>query len=176
MVQQLKKLNPNKVNLAVDCAIFVAFLVAMAPRFSGLAIHEWLSLAFGVVIMVHLLLHWQWIVEITKRFFRRTTWMARTNYVLNSLLFIAMTIVMVSGLLISEIALPSMGIAVMENFEWRRIHTMSADTTVFLVGLHVALHWHWVWNALKRYVVAPFLPKRSTLTTVPVTLEKEVHS
>jgi len=36
---------------------FLAFLVAMAPRFSGMAIHEWLGIAFGAAITTHLLLH-----------------------------------------------------------------------------------------------------------------------
>lgn len=175
MAQQRKKLNQNKVNLTLDIAIFVAFLVAMAPRFSGLAIHEWLSIAFGTAIMVHLLLHWQWIFEITKRFFRTTTWMARINYVLNSLLFIAMTVVMLSGILISEIALPSLGITIGENFAWRRIHEISADWSVFLIGAHVALHWQWIWNALKRYVIAPFLPKRTAEVPVALQVKQEVR-
>jgi hypothetical protein len=180
MAQQRKKLNPNKVNLTVDILIFVAFLVAMAPRFSGLLVHEWLSIAFGAAIMVHLLLHWQWIAEITKRFFRSTTWMARINYVLNSLLFIAMIVVMLSGILISEIALPSMGINLRGDFAWRQIHTLSADLSVFLVGAHVALHWQWIVNAMKRYLVTPFLPKRTTTSagspSVPVSVPQEVQS
>lgn len=167
MAQQTKKLNQNKVNLTVDIAIFVAFLVAMAPRFSGLTVHEWLSIAFGAAIMIHLLLHWQWIVEITKRFFRSTSWMARINYVLNSLLFITMTVVMLSGILISEIALPSLGIDIGGNFAWRQIHGISADLSVFLIGVHVALHWQWIANTVKRYIVAPFLPTRTAPSLPP---------
>lgn len=175
MAQRTKKLNPNKVNLTVDITIFVAFLVAMAPRFSGLAVHEWLSIAFGAAIFVHLLLHWQWLVEITKRFFRSTTWTARINYVLNSLLFIVMTVVMLSGILISEIVLPSLGIEIGDNFAWRRIHGVSADWSVFLIGAHVALHWQWIWNALKRYGVAPFLPKRAAPSLTPAEVPMAVQ-
>ncbi len=181
MTRQTKKLNQNKVNLTVDIAILVAFLVAMAPRFSGLAIHEWLSIAFGAVVMVHLLLHWQWIVEITKRFFRSTTWMARMNYMLNSLLFITITVVMLSGILISEIALPSIGVDIVGNFAWRRIHGVSADLSVFLIGVHLAFHWQWIWNALKRYAIAPLLPKRTAPSRSPaevsvvMQIEKEVQ-
>lgn len=161
------KTNINQVNLMVDLAIFGAFLVAMAPRFSGLAIHEWLSLAFGAALFVHLLLHWQWIVEITKRFFKNAAWMARINYVLNSLLFITMTVVMLSGLLISEIALPTLGIPLRGEWTWRQIHTLSADAVLVLVGLHIALHWQWVVDALKRYVPRPFAPKAPAKATPP---------
>lgn len=65
-----KKLNPIKTNLWVDVVIFLAFLLALDPRTTGIAIHEWLSLAAAGAAIVHLLLHWQWIVEVTRRFFR----------------------------------------------------------------------------------------------------------
>src|SRR5262245_20173281 len=73
--------NRNNVNLIVDSAIFIAFLVAMAPRFSGMVIHEWLGIAFGAAIVTHLLLHWQWLVEVTNRFFGKAQWSARINYI-----------------------------------------------------------------------------------------------
>jgi hypothetical protein len=37
----------NTLNLPIDSTIFIAFLVATAPRFSGIAGHEWLSIAFA---------------------------------------------------------------------------------------------------------------------------------
>src|SRR6187455_328514 len=94
--------NRNNTNLIVDSVIFLAFLVAMAPHFTGMAIHEWLGIAFGAAITTHLLLHWQWIVEITKRFFGKAQWSARINYILNALLFIDITLIIFSGLMISE--------------------------------------------------------------------------
>lgn len=59
--------NQNKLNLAVDSAIFIVFLVIMAPHFSGIATHEWLSSAFEAAIVAHVLLHWQWIVNVASR-------------------------------------------------------------------------------------------------------------
>lgn len=147
-------------NLLIDTTIFIAFLVAMAPRFSGIAIHEWLSIAFGAAIITHLLLHWQWLVGVTKRFFGKTPWLARANYVLNTLLFVSMTVIIVSGLLISEEALPLLGIPTAHGGVWRRLHTLSADVTVLLIGLHLAMHWSWMVRAVRRYVVAPLRGQR----------------
>jgi hypothetical protein len=144
--------NRNTLNLFVDIAIFLAFLVAMAPHFSGIAVHEWLSIAFGAAIVTHLLLHWQWIVEVTRRFFGKAQWSARVNYVLNALLFIDVTMVIFTGLLISEAALPVFGIAVARGGAWRMLHTLSANLFVVLIGLHVALHWQWIVNTVKRLV------------------------
>jgi hypothetical protein len=155
-----KQHRQNNINLAVDSAIFIAFLVAMAPRFSGIAIHEWLSIAFGAAIVTHLLLHWQWLVGVTRRFFGKVRWSARINYLLNTLLFIDMTIVIFTGLMISEAALPLFGVTLTPNFFWRTLHTLSANLSLVLIGLHVALHWQWLVSALTRVIRAPFAARR----------------
>lgn len=171
----MKQLNRNKVNLLIDSTIFIAFLVAMAPRFSGIAIHEWLSIAFGAAIITHLLLHWQWIVGVARRFFSVARWSARLNYLLNTLLFVDMTIVIFSGLLISEAALPLLGIQTVRGGIWRQLHDLSANLAVVLLGLHIALHWSWIVNAVKRYLIAPLtLGRRPSLTGVAHTTRKEV--
>lgn len=147
--------NRTKINLWVDLVIFIAFLITTAPRFSGLAIHEWLSLAFAGAIVAHLLLHWQWIVAATRRFFARLPRQSRINYVLNALLFIDVTLIMFTGIAISREALPLLGLSVAPNFTWRRLHSLTSDAALILLGLHIALHWEWVLNALSRYVLRP---------------------
>src|SRR6266498_5789934 len=149
----------NTVNLIVDSTIFLAFLVAMAPRFSGMAIHEWLGIAFGAAIVTHLLLHWQWIVEVTKRLFGKAQWSARINYILNTLLFIDITIIIFSGLMISNVALPALGIQLALGGSWRMLHTTAANLFLLLVGLHVALHWQWIANMFKRMLAMRRAPQ-----------------
>ena len=155
-----KKTSRTKINFLIDFIIFTAFLVAMDPRLTGIAIHEWLSIAFGATIIVHLLLHWQWLVATTKRIFSKIAAQARLNYILNTLFFIDMTLIIFTGIMISESALPLLGIRLQPNLFWRWLHTFSADAGVYILGLHVALHWKWVVNALKRYVLRP-LPRLS---------------
>ena len=60
----------NKTNLLVDTGIFAAFLVAMSPNLSGLAVHEWLSLSLASAVVVLILLHWQWFVIVGAGFFK----------------------------------------------------------------------------------------------------------
>jgi hypothetical protein len=167
-MQTEKKLNRNKVNLAVDFAIFAAFLVAMAPRFSGIAIHEWLGISFGAAIVAHLLLHWQWIINTTRRIFRATPWESRINYVLNLALFIDVTIVILTGLMVSEAALPLFGLRLPRDGFWMTLHTLSADVSVFLIGLHVAMHWSWIVKITKRFIITPLLPRRRTQSPEPL--------
>ena len=145
--------NRNRLNMIVDSAIFLAFLVAMAPHFSGMAVHEWLGISFGAAIIAHLLLHWQWIIEITKRLFGKAQASARINYILNALLFIDITTIIFTGLMISKVALPALGIELAAGGSWRMLHTTSSNLFLVLTGLHVAMHWQWIANMLKRLVV-----------------------
>ena len=170
MKQEQKKARTakttTKVNFIVDAGIFTAFLVATAPRFSGIALHEWLGIAFGAAIVTHLLLHWQWIIATTRRFFNKAMQQQRINYVLNALLFIMMTVTIFSGLMISESALPLLGIRPAHAGIWRMLHSSSADATVFLIGLHVALHWHWIVSTLDRLLIKPVTIRLRSLRPV----------
>ncbi len=143
----------NRTKLLLDIVTFLAFLVTMDPHFSGLAIHEWLSIALAGTIVVHLLLNWEWIVNVTKRLFVKATNGARINYVLNWLLFLDGILIMLSGIMISEAALPAMGILLPLNFAWRRLHDMSANLALIIMGLHIAMHWNWIVTTLKRMFV-----------------------
>ena len=81
----MSKQNRNK--LLIDLIVFIAFLISMDPRSSGIVFHEWLTIAIAGVVIVHLLLNWNWIVEMTKRLFVKSTNGMRLNYALNWTLF-----------------------------------------------------------------------------------------
>jgi hypothetical protein len=152
---QTKSSNQTKFKLWLDLAIFLGFLVAMEPRSSGLAVHEWLTLAAFLTILLHLLLSWDWIAQVTGRFLGSVSGRSRLNYVLNWLLFIDGILIMLSGLMISEHVVPALGLQLPINFAWRRLHDMSANLSLLILGLHTALHWGWIVNAFKNFVFQP---------------------
>jgi len=157
MTDEVIKNSPvqTKTKLWLDIIIFVAFLVTMDPRSSGIAIHEWLSLAMLAALTLHLLLSWDWIINISQRFMGKLGTQNRINYILNWLLFIDGTLLIVSGVMISEVAIPFLGIRLPEGFAWRRLHDMSANLGLLMLGLHTALHWSWIVNTFSRYLVQP---------------------
>jgi hypothetical protein len=152
---QIKTKNRTKTKLVLDVLIFIAFLVAMEPRSSGIPIHEWLATSILAVLVVHLLLSWDWIVQTTQRFLGKLNTQTRLNYILNWGLFIDVMLLMLSGLAISESVMPTLGIGLPRNFAWRGLHELSANLFIILLGLHTALHWSWVVDTFKRYVFQP---------------------
>src|SRR5512136_1793596 len=157
---QRPKLSSSVRNLLVDTAIFVGFLVATAPRATGQTIHEWLGLAFGAGIITHLLLHWKWIVNVVRRFLSRLPGQVRINSVLNSLLFVAVTLIIFSGLMISKVVLSTFGLSGSHDAIWRWLHTFSTSAALIIVGLHIALHWKWIVATIKRYAWQPLIARR----------------
>ena len=172
MKQEIKPaVSSAKVNWWVDLGIFVVFLVAAAPHFTGIAIHEWLSMAMVGTIVVHLLLHWSWLTATTRYFFTKATNQVRINYILNALLFIDFTLIIFSGLMISEAVLPFMGLEIVPNRVWSGLHHTSSELLIPLTGLHIALHWSWIVSTFKRYVWQP-LTGRSASTAAGTIQQK----
>jgi hypothetical protein len=152
---QTKSKSQTRVKLMIDIIIFFIFLITMDPRSSGIAVHEWLATSAIAALVVHLLLSWDWIVNITRRFIGKVSGISRTNYILNWLLFIDGTVIMLSGFMISESLLPFLGIKLPRGFDWRSVHDVSANFFLLLLGIHTALHWAWIVDAFKRYVFQP---------------------
>ncbi|HMU93560.1 MAG TPA: hypothetical protein PKE43_11165, partial [Anaerolineales bacterium] len=44
-----------------------------------------------------------------------------------------------------------------ERFAWRRLHDLSANLGLLMLGIHTALHWNWVVNTVNRYILKPVL-------------------
>ncbi len=160
----------TKTNLIIDFLIMAAFLVAYEEKLTQVAIHEWLSIALFLGIVIHLASHWQWVLQVTTRFFKQFFQKSRANYVLNVLLFVCFIVVMLSGILISREVMPFLGVQMGNDMTWKRLHTISADGVIIILGLHFAMHWDWIWTSLKKYVFSPIgrLFKRNKLATQAV--------
>lgn len=169
----------NKKNFVLDILIFAAFLVAMSPNLSGIAIHEWLSLALLGTVVVHVLLHWSWITDVGKAFFKKLWHSSRLKFFVDILVLIAFITVSLSGIMISKSALPSLGITLGQvNIAWRQLHSLSADASLLLIGLHFALNWGMVTCMFKKYVFSPLgrLFRRKQLAQQPVEVRiDELH-
>lgn len=167
-IRKKKKLNQTIFNLVVDTGLAGVFALVYDPDNTGLFLHEWLGVWFAAAIVGHILLHWKWVVAATKRFFGRLAKQARINYLLNTLLFIDITAIIFTGLMISEWAVPGLGSLMIPSRVWLSLHVASASAAVGLIFAHVALHWKWLFNIAKRYVLKPVVRLG---TTVPQQLQ-----
>jgi hypothetical protein len=142
-VRRRRVLARIRLDFWLDAAILTGFIVAYSFNFTGDAIHEWVGLALGLVLVVHLTLHWDWVVRATRNLIRRRG-LDRVIWLVNLALLLAMTLCVMSGLLISRAALPELGIIVLNTAFWSHLHELTAEATLGLVPVHVALRWKWI--------------------------------
>lgn len=140
-------------NLAIDLALVVSFLVAYNLRFSGLTIHEWLGIAMGAVLVVHALLHGDWVVATARRLGRRLLTAQGARFVLGVLMLVDMTVLVATGILISRSAVP--GLFGSRDPFWRWLHVESARWAIYLVAAHFALGLRYLLNVVRRRIVDP---------------------
>ena len=148
-----KGMSETLKNYWVDVLLFVAFVIDMNTHFTGIAIHEWLGILFAGLMIYHILLHWTWITSLTTRFRKQKSRIQQMKYIINVLLFIDMVIITVTGIWISRVAVGQIGLEFAPNHFWEMLHRMSADSVIWLLGLHLAFDWKWIVNTTKKYVV-----------------------
>lgn len=144
------KINPHLRHLLLDGAAFVLFVLMFGKGATGIRWHEWLGIGLAVVLGVHLVWHWAWIVSVGKRLAGRLPGMQRLCAVVDVVGFFAFVTSIASGLLISRAVLPAIGLQPPGGPYWRWLHHLSSDVALFAAGVHVALHWRWIGRAVAR--------------------------
>jgi Domain of unknown function (DUF4405) len=148
----------TRLDFWLDALLLVAYTLAYSLGFTGIATHEWLGIGLGVVLLVHLTLHWDWVTRTTRKLLRPGG-RERFVWLVNLMLLVCMTLCIASGILISEVALPELGITVRAGSFWRQMHGTTATLTLILVPIHAALRWRWIVGVARRF--AAWRPGRS---------------
>lgn len=167
--------------LIIDLILFLAFLAANNPNLTGIPVHEWLSLGLALLVLLHLTLHWNWLVSTLSRFFKLKSNLNRLNFVVDGLFFLSMICVTLSGLMISRTVLPLLGWSISPAFGWRNLHRLSANASLILLAIHFGLHWDWIAGTINRRILAPLHsassprsdPGQRMLEAIPVSEEDQ---
>lgn len=158
----------TKTNLILDLSIFAAFLAVASPSLTGMTIHEWLALSLAAAVVAHMLFHWDWVINVSKSFFKKLFHQSRLNFIVNMFFLVTATAAMFSGLLISKSIMVTLGIQLNADHSWETLHKLTADWSLIALGLHFALHAKWLAFSLKRYLVSPAVKRFSHPKTQPL--------
>jgi len=123
------------------------------------SLHTWTGAAMIVAAIVHIMIHWQWIVGTIKRSWQVITGKRKGfglrltyNILLDALIAISFLVCAISGVYFMYFA--SSGSSsqsfIFSHSTWDLIHTWSGVIMVIAAVLHFALHWKWVTNITKK--------------------------
>jgi hypothetical protein len=91
-----------------DLVLLLGFTLAYSYGFTGIAIHEWLGIGLGLALLIHLTLHWDWVIRTTRRLLNPRG-PDKVIWIVNLALLFGMTLCVASGILISRVALDRPG-------------------------------------------------------------------
>ncbi|WP_011307948.1 DUF4405 domain-containing protein [Methanosarcina barkeri] len=146
-------MKKTKLNYLVDLAFFVQFVLV---GYSGLImyfnrhsagpilrlIHDKVGILMLLFFVVHIALHWKWILLTTKSCFRKVKQSKKTrkvklNYFVDLALFIQFALVGYSGFIMYFNHHAAGQIL-------RLIHDKIGILMLFFFVAHIALHWRWI--------------------------------
>jgi hypothetical protein len=134
------------------------------PRYIWIEIHSWMGVALAAILLVHIFLHWKWIVETTKRVKNYVVGQMRRVkelYITAVTLFVLFIFEVFSGCVIWLI-LPRGGADYwnmihgfgrtfwgLQRNVWADLHGWVAVTIAAIIIIHLVLNWRWVVTTTK---------------------------
>lgn len=188
----------TRLNLIMDAGVFLSALVA---GFSGLYflyvptggyqggknpfyevtvlfsrstwddLHLWAGVAMILIVTVHLLYHWDWVVMMTKKIWKQIrsgksnmSSGAKINLAVNLTIAMSFLLTALSG--IYFLFGPTGGYqgGANENWDigflfsrttWDLIHTWSGVALIIAAGFHIIIHWKWITKVMNRVFQFP---------------------
>ena len=147
-----KRKNSKKILrlLLVDAVLLGGFWLVNQVRLTGIAFHEWFGIALGLILILHLVMHWRWVVNIVKKFFKRNGLVQHLKLVLDIFGFAAFFTIIISGMLISRSVLPTLGLTGLHSRSLKMIHVVATNLTIAMIAAHLLLNVGTVFKMLKR--------------------------
>lgn len=131
-------------NLAIDIAALIVYVVVSLPSCTGIVFHEWASVGLFILFLIHCVAHYDWVIDVAKGCRGGFSWVRQGNLLLDMIVLAVFMLVMVSGLGISGVILPSLGLVSFGYYVWGPLHSLCAKMLFALLLIHCVAHWRWV--------------------------------
>ncbi|MEI0581521.1 DUF4405 domain-containing protein [Brachyspira pilosicoli] len=125
------------IKITVDIIMTLLFFVLMAYHFTGDAVHEYLGFLLFIFFILHHILNFNWYKNIYKG---KYNFNRILNTFINTMLFLCMAGLMISGILFSQRVLGFLNIHNSGMFT-RRLHMISNSWAFIFMSAHLGMHW-----------------------------------
>jgi hypothetical protein len=134
----------------IDAGLFAGFIILFWLDLTGVALHQWLGVVIGALAVYHFITHWKWVTAVTGRFFKHTSQQARLFYLVDVGLGSGLTLILVTGLVIST----WFSLSLSSYAAWKNFHIVSSIATLLLIVVKIGAHWRWIVQTARRTVFA----------------------
>lgn len=126
--------------IILDIIMFIIMFLLMKLLFTGILLHEILGIVVFILFVIHNLFNLKWIKTMTKNIFtgNKINSKIKLRYFIDILLFIDITIIVFTGIAISQILFVDL---FKYNVIFSDIHHLSAAIGFMLIVLHTLLHY-----------------------------------
>ncbi len=146
----------NVIKIFANLALLVSFILTYFLDLTGLELHQYLGVAAAGILAVHIITHWKWIMNVSKRLFKKMSGRVRIYYLLDGMLLLAIFLITITGVLIST----WLDVFLSNYMLLRSIHIVSSIAGLLLLILKMGLHWKFFAKTLN--------PFRSPIRKPPV--------
>ncbi len=140
-------MSKGKQNWLIDAILFIGFLLTFYLDLTGLSGHQWLGVGVGIITLYHLLVHWKWVLVVTKRFLGQTSGQSRLYYLIDWSLLLSGGVIGISGLIIST----WLNINLVNYLFWKDLHIYSSIAGLVIILIKIATHWRWIVKTASNY-------------------------
>ncbi len=126
--------------------MLIVLLLLCQPYLLSTWFYAICGLLFLGACLLHIIIHGKWVMGISKIIaISHIPGKVKINYGINTLLFISLFLVIISGIAISKTTslIPTDTI-------WRNIHVYTTSIGLVLLGLHIGFHWHRLGSVIKK--------------------------
>lgn len=123
-------------------------------------LHTWGGVAMIVAAIVHLAIHWPWVVSMARRTWNEMTgkraglnWRGRFNLIINASVALSFALTALSGIYFLFVPGGRWAADPMLLFPrttWDLIHTWAGAALIASAVIHFAIHWKWVTKVTRR--------------------------
>ena len=138
----------NTIKIAVDIIMTILFFVLMAYRFTGRTMHEYLGYLIFIFFILHHILNFNWYKNLPKGKYSLNR---SLNTFINTMLFICMLGLIISGILFNKSVLEFFNIGDIKVFN-KKLHIVCSYWGFILMSVHLGMHWGIFINMSKKII------------------------
>lgn len=141
-------------------------------------LHTWSGVAMIITGVIHLAIHWRWVVNMTRRTWNELTGKCgcmnpsgRWNLFLNTIMAFSFMLTAISGvyfLFVPGGRWVADPMILFTRTAWDLIHTWAGVVMIAAVNIHFAIHWKWVTKVTRKMIEMVF-PSRQVHQPVSIT-------